>query len=291
MAYAIVHTGFVQGKIGEDNNVIVVYLNILDLDCTTQETSPTSSNKTDFLSRNSGTGDRRGFSDMLVVTTTMRMVHGVHSNTTSTGPVVTLGLVFVVCPASFEERLVDTSTTGDDANSCTSTPRDSLLRTTRQPYAGLVLIRLVSDNGCVVSGCTRESTTIADLLLNVADNGTFRALSDRENVPNSQSGLFAAVDKGASVEAFGRDEGLFLEFVAVGVTENDSGEGSTTARVVDDLLHDSTNVAITFSKVERTKASGSLVKTSVRFEDGVRSPLCPNDPTHCLFYKDEVVSV
>lgn len=32
----MVHTGFVQGKeTGEDNNVIVVYLNILDLDCTT----------------------------------------------------------------------------------------------------------------------------------------------------------------------------------------------------------------------------------------------------------------
>lgn len=134
----------------------------------------------------------------------------------------------MVCPASFEERLVDTSTTGNNANSCTSTPRDSLLRTTGQPYASLVVIRLVSNDGCVVSGCTCEGTTVANLLLNVADNGTFRALSDGENVPNSQSGLFAAVDKGASVEAFGCDESLFLEFVAVGVTENDSSEGSTT---------------------------------------------------------------
>lgn len=44
------------------------------------------SNETNFLSRNSGTSHCRGMTDVLMVTTTMRMVNGVHSNTTSTGP-------------------------------------------------------------------------------------------------------------------------------------------------------------------------------------------------------------
>jgi hypothetical protein len=35
--------------------------------------------------------DGRGLSDMLVVTTTVRVVNGVHSNTTSPGPAVALG--------------------------------------------------------------------------------------------------------------------------------------------------------------------------------------------------------
>lgn len=43
-------------------------------------------NETDFLSRNSGTSNCRGMTDVLMVTTTVRMVNGVHSNTTSTRP-------------------------------------------------------------------------------------------------------------------------------------------------------------------------------------------------------------
>lgn len=61
-------------------------LNILDFDGTTQKTSPPRSDETDFLSRNGGTGDSGGLSDMLMITTTVRMVDRVHSHTTSAGP-------------------------------------------------------------------------------------------------------------------------------------------------------------------------------------------------------------
>lgn len=52
------------------------------------DTYPTSGDETDFLTGNGLAGDCRGLSDMLVVTTTVRMVNGVHSNTTSAGPAV-----------------------------------------------------------------------------------------------------------------------------------------------------------------------------------------------------------
>jgi hypothetical protein len=51
-----------------------------------EETYPASSDETNFLSRDGGAGNGGGLSDVLVVTTTMRMVNGVHSNTTSTRP-------------------------------------------------------------------------------------------------------------------------------------------------------------------------------------------------------------
>jgi len=75
--------------------IILSLLHFLDLDGTAQQTSPAGGNKTDFLTGDGRTGNGRGFSDVLMVTTTMRMVDGIHSNTTSTGPVVTLGLEFV----------------------------------------------------------------------------------------------------------------------------------------------------------------------------------------------------
>lgn len=64
---------------------------------------------------------------MLVVTTTVRVIDGVHSNTTSTGPRVPLGTHGVVLPTGLKEGLVDTSTTGDDTDNSSATRADDLL--------------------------------------------------------------------------------------------------------------------------------------------------------------------
>ena len=86
----------------------------------------------------------------------------------------------------------------------------------------------MADDGSVVSGSTSKSTTVTDLLLNVADDGTLRALANGDDVADGQSGLFTAVNEGTGVEAFSSNESLFAELVAVGVTEDDAGEGGTT---------------------------------------------------------------
>lgn len=77
----------------------VAPLDILDLDCTTQQTSTASGNETHFLTGNSGARNRRRLSDMLMITTTVRMVNGIHSNTTSTGPAVTIISTFIPAQA------------------------------------------------------------------------------------------------------------------------------------------------------------------------------------------------
>merc|ERR1719511_17741 len=51
-----------------------------------------------------------------MVTTTVGMLNGVHSHTTHLRPAVTLDLVHVVGTTGLQHGLVDTSTTGDDAN-------------------------------------------------------------------------------------------------------------------------------------------------------------------------------
>ena len=61
-------------------------LNLLDFDGTTEQTSSAGGDETDFLSGHGGASDGRGFSDMLMVSSSVRMVDGVHSHTTSTGP-------------------------------------------------------------------------------------------------------------------------------------------------------------------------------------------------------------
>jgi hypothetical protein len=64
---------------------------ILDLLGTTEQTCPPRGDETGLLTLDGVSGDGRGFTNMLVVTTTVGMVDGVHGNTTSPGPAVALG--------------------------------------------------------------------------------------------------------------------------------------------------------------------------------------------------------
>lgn len=86
----------------------------------------------------------------------------------------------------------------------------------------------MSDDRGVVSRGTGQRSTVTRLLLDVADDGTFWQLGDGEDVSDGEGGLLSAVDERAGGDAFGSDEGFRSELVAVRVTENDTGEGSTT---------------------------------------------------------------
>lgn len=160
-----------------------------------------------------------------------------------------------------KQRLVCTATTGDDTDHTTDAGLDDLLGTRGELDASLALIGVVANNGNVVARGSAESTTVADLLLDVGDNGTFRAGSEGEDVADGQRGVLSGVDELASVHALVGDEGLGVELEAVGVTEDDLGEGSTTSGVVDDLLHDTTGVSMSLGKVESTELSGGLVES------------------------------
>jgi len=100
---------------------------LLGLDGTTEETSATSSDETGLLSRNGVARDSRSFTNVLVVTSSVRVIDGVHSNTTSLGEVVLLGLSSVEGTTSLEHGLVDTSTTSDDTDGSTGISVDRLL--------------------------------------------------------------------------------------------------------------------------------------------------------------------
>ena len=136
----------------------------------------------------------------------------------------------MVCAPSLEEGLVDPSTTSYNAHRRTCTTRDGLLRARGESYPCLVVLWGVTDDSGVVPGGACEGTTVADLFLDVAHDRTFGALTDGEDVTDCKGCFFAAVDEGASVEALRGNECFAAELVAVGVTEDDAGEGCTTTR-------------------------------------------------------------
>mmetsp|Transcript_25117 Transcript_25117/g.24868 ORF Transcript_25117/g.24868 Transcript_25117/m.24868 type:complete len:216 (+) Transcript_25117:256-903(+) len=209
------------------------------------------------------------------------MVDGVHADTADVRPAVALGLVLVVGAAGLHDGLVGTATTGDDADGGAAVGRDDLLGARGQPDAGLVGLGVLAEDGGVVAGGAGERAAVADLLLDVADDGTLGEGVHGEDVADGEGGLLAAVDKLAGVETLGGDEGLLPQLVAVAVVEDDAGQGGTTAGVVDDLLDHSADVAVALNKVEGAQLGGTLPVVGVGLEDATRSlALSANTTTH-----------
>lgn len=184
--------------------------------------------------------------------TTVGMVDGVHGNTTSLGPAVTLDGELVLgtrslCKSTLEldshsnrhnsslevgirtkERLVGTATTSDNTNHSSGVREDDLLGAGGELDAGLALIGVVADNGDVVAGGSAQSATVTDLLLDVGDDGTLGHLTEGKDVADGQGSLLSGVDELAGVHAFIGDESLGGLLESVGVAEDDLGQGSTS---------------------------------------------------------------
>lgn len=140
---------------------------------------------------------------------------------------------------------------------------DDLLGTRGELDAGLALIGVVADNGNVVAGGPREPTPVTNLLLDVRDDGTLGHAAERKDVSDGKSGVLSGVDELTSVHSLVGNEGLGVELELVGITENNLGERRTTTGVVDDLLYEAPDVAMSLGEVERSELGGTLSETGV----------------------------
>nr|GMC70146.1 60S ribosomal protein L2 [Ipomoea batatas] len=201
---------------------------------TTETTSPPCSNKPNLLPWWSITTDSAGMTNVLVVTTTVRMLHGIHGNTTDLRPAVPLNTELMISISSFEE--------------CS-------------------IIGVVTDNNNVIARAPSEDTAVADLVLDIANDGTFRDRSERQNVADDEVSLLTTVDELAGVHALGGDEKLLLVLEAEGVTEGDASERGAATGVVDDLRHHTLEVAIALAEVEGAEAGGALAVVGVGLEN------------------------
>ena len=209
---------------------------------------------------------------MLLVTTTVRVLNGVHGNTTNLRPAVTLDTVLVVSTTSLEDGLVNTTTTSDHTDGSTSSRGDDLLSTRGEADTGGVGLLVVGDDSRVVTRGTSKLSAITSLLLNVADDGTFRKLANGKDVANSEGSIGTSIDVLTGVDTFSSDEGLLDGLVLVRVTEDDGCKGSTTTRIVDDLLDNTLDVAVTLGIIEATVLCSTLTVGGVSVEDGIITP-------------------
>lgn len=219
--------------------------------------------------------------NVLMVTTTVGMLHRVHSHTTHLGPAVALHPVLVVGATRLQHGFLSAAAAGHLADGGTAVAADDLLAARGELDAGDAGIRVVGDDDSVVAGAAGEGSTVPGLLLNVADDGTLGHLADGAHVSNVQGGLLAAVDVLASVQALGGNEQLLVLLVADGVAELHLGQRGTTSRVVDDLGHHTPDVAGALGGIEGAKLGSPLPVSVVRFEDGPTAlTLTTDNATH-----------
>merc|ERR1719203_803703 len=216
---------------------------------------------------------------MLMVTTTVGVLDGVHRNTTNLRPAVSLGLVLVVGTASLQHRLVDPSSSSHNTDHGSVSAGDNLLGAGGQLDPGPLSVGVVGDNGGVVAAGPGHLATVPGLLLEVADDGSLGHEAYGHHVADGDLSLPAAVDELAGVHSLGGDEELLLYLVPVGVPEVDDGQGCSTAGVMDDVL----DVSVTLGEVGGAECRLTLAVLGVRGKHGPWAlPLGADYTTHVL---------
>ena len=94
----------------------------------------------------------------------------------------------------------------------------------------------LTSGGDVATRGAAESATVANLLLDVGDNGTLRHLTNGEDVADGESSVLTGVDELAGVHALDSQEVFLACLEPVRVPEVHNSQGCTTTRVVDNFL-------------------------------------------------------
>jgi len=237
-----------KGAVGSRISSFLYLLNCLA--SSSDSTSSSGGNKTDLLSTwgvSSGSG---WVTHMLMVTTTMGMLDGVHSDTSNSWPISLLCLCFIVSSVGLEEGLVSSLSTGTDADHTSAGSLDGFPDTGWESDSGLLTIFGVTNDDSGGTGSSSKSSTVSLFGFNIGADSSLGHGGDWENVADGQGCFGSSVDELSAVHAFNGDEKLsvLLEFVLI--SEHNLCKRSASAWVVNDVLHDSLDVTSTLSEVQ-----------------------------------------
>merc|ERR1719347_1046995 len=110
----------------------------------------------------------RSLADMLVISTTVGMLHWIHRHTTNLGPAVPLHFEFVVGAASFQHRLVNPTAARHQTDHCAIGAGNDLLVAGGQLHPCALSVSVMGDHRGVVAARPGKLPAVAGLLLQVA---------------------------------------------------------------------------------------------------------------------------
>jgi len=220
---------------------------------------------------------RGGVTDVLMVTTTVGMLDGVHGDTSHSGPVLLLGLVFVVRVVGSQERLVASLSAGNDADHGSAASEDGFTNAGGESDSGLLAIFGVTDDDAGSTGGTGEGASVSELGLAGRNDGSLRHAVEGHDIANLQRSFFARIHKHAGVHTFDGDEILSAVLVSVCVSENNLSEGRSSAGIVNNVPDDTLSVSLSLHEVEGSELCRCYSLVSVSFKDSAASASLGSD--------------
>jgi len=248
---------------------------------TLEQTSAARGNETNFLTSGCATRDGRRVSDVLVVTTTVRVLNRIHRAATDLRPAVSLHAVLVEVVTSLENRLVHSTSSCNDAHNGAARRRDGLPRTGWETDTRLLsIVRVAHDHARGARG-TCHTSTVGSLLLAHRDDCTLRHLGQWHDIADRQLRLRTTVHELACMSTLDGWDKLLGQFVAVRIMEDYFGERRTTAWVVDDLLDKALDISMALNVVDCAHLHGADPVLGLGGEDqALALSLGTNDTTH-----------
>jgi len=221
---------------------------------------------------------------VLLVTTTERMVNGVHGNSSNLRPSLSESLHLVEDSTSLQDRLISSFSGSNKSDHGSSLTGEGLSGTGRKLDSSLAVIIGVTDNDGRSTRASGELSLITGLVFNVTNGSTFGNLVDGKDVTGGKRSLSSGVDELTSVHTLTSDEMVVLKSVLIRVSEDDLSKGSSTTRIMEDFSDNTLDVTISFSEIENSESSGSDSVMLVRLEDRIllTSSTTSNDFTHVI---------
>jgi len=137
-------------KVSESYNFCLLVKFTFDCGSTSDTTSTSGSNETDFLTSWCISSDCRRVTNMLMVTSSVRMVHRVHCDTSNLRPGVSLDTVFVVSVTGLQHRFVDSSSTSNNSDHSSRVTWDNLFGSGWEFDSCGTFFSVVTDDGSIV---------------------------------------------------------------------------------------------------------------------------------------------
>jgi len=224
---------------------------------TTVLTSSSGGDETDLSSSGGRSADGGRLSDVLMVTTTVGMLDGVHGHTSHLGPAVSLGLVFVVGISGLQHRLIESTSASHDSNACSAVAGNNLVSRTGWHFqSGNSLFPQVGEDNGVGSRGSAKLSSVTRLFLDVAHVRTFRHVSQRKAVSNTNISLLSAENELSGEHALDGDHVVLLFAISFLVEVFDNSKRGSTSRIVNNIHNLSLHIFLDFRRISRSKLGG-----------------------------------
>jgi len=137
------------------------------------KSSSSGGDETDFLTMRCVPADGWRMSDMLLITTTMGMIYGIHSDSSNSGPSSAFCLVFVVLATGLANWLVWSSTSSANSDHSSAITWNGSSAATWESNSGLVTIIRVTDDNSWCSTCSSKRSSVSCLSFTIGNNSSF----------------------------------------------------------------------------------------------------------------------